>query len=384
VVGGCDPVTSTGLCLPGGVPIAVTLRRDCDTGALTLDGYINLLSGVFAPGPPPVGTVACGAGESVQVSGTFCSVDTVSGDVLALVLIEYTYGPDGTIESTRLVNAVDGTTYVVPVGASITTCPAGVDAPDSDGLALCDDNGIFLRDFRRDENGTLVSYSDYTLTLAPYVPVGTVRVCTPDCCPQPAAQVCLSNGHAGVVVLGDGGSLSYVDVVTGLPFVVGDIVACDPLLDRDPVPLCYVGPGGVDDVRQFLRHFTYTHDGTVTGYTDTTLDGGALVVAPGAAFACDLLRPRTYAEAFHVVSGTPWTYAALATGFELESVTVAVTAGSVTVDGSGTNPAVTLGVGSSMSWTRAPGASVLVGPTSITAAPGGQALVNYTASRTLP
>lgn len=380
---GCDPLAVTGLCLPGGAPIAVVLRRDCDTGVTTLDGYLTLLSGVFTPGPPPLGTVACGASESVQVSGTFCSVDTVSGSVLALVLVEYTYGPDGTIVSTRLVNAVDGTTYVVPAGAAITTCPAGVDAPDSDGLALCDDNGIFLRDFRRDENGTLVSYSDYTLALAPYVPAGEVRICQPGCCPITVAEVCLSNGHAGVVIRDENGALTRLDTVTGLPFVPGDIVPCALTRGSEPVQLCYTGPGGTDDVRRFLRHFTYGPDGAITGHTDTDMDGGALGVAPGAAFACPAPRPQTYTEAFSVVPGTPWTSAVVA-ALELESLTLTVVAGTVTVDGSGTGPAVTVPAGASMSWTRAAGASVLVGPASITAAAASQALVNYTASRQLP
>lgn len=381
-VGTRDPIAVTGLCLPGGAPIAVVIRQDA-TGATLVDGYVSLLSGAFTPGAPPTGTVWCGTSDSVQVSGTFCSVDTATNTVLALVLVEYTYGQDGTIESTRLVNAVDGATYTVPVGAEITTCPSDVDAPDSDGIALCDDNGVFLRDYRRDENGALVSYTDYTLAATPYTAVGPVHVCAPDCCPQPAAEVCLANGHRGAVILADG-VLSYVDVVTGLPFVVADIVPCDPFLNDGPMVLCYQGPGGADDVRQFVRHFTYGHDGSVTGQRDTTLDGGPVTVSPGAAFYCERADPVTYTEAFDVLPGTPWLFATAFSGSIAESVTVTVLSGTVTVDGSGTAPTVSLPVGTTMSWTRSAASGRLVGPTSITAAASSRAVVAYTATRVLP
>lgn len=382
--GGCDPITVTGLCLPGGSPIAVVMRRDCEDGSTTLDGYVSLLSGTFTAGPPPVGTVACGGTQSVQVSGTFCSVDTVSGDVLALVLVEYTYGEDGAIVSTRLVNAIDGTTYIVPAGAQITTCPTGTATPESSTLSLCDDNGPFLRDFRRDETGALVSFTDYTLSLTPYVPVGTVKVCEPGCCPEAVAEVCLANGHKGAIIRSSDGGLLYLDVITGGSFTTGDVVPCEAFISGEPVVLCYLGPGGTDDVRRFLRHFRYGTDGTVEGFEDTTLDGAPLSLAPGAAFACGPVGGSTYPEVFNVVPGTPWTYAATLAGKNAESVTVTVLSGPVTVDGSGSNPPVVLPTGASLSWTRSDSSSVLAGPTSITAGTGGHAIVIYTANVQLP
>ncbi|MFJ5037947.1 hypothetical protein [Streptomyces parvulus] len=285
----CDPVTTTGLCLADGTPIGVVNRRDCDTGTLAQDGWINLLTGAFTAGAPPVGTMACGASQSVQVSGTFCDIDG-TGDVQGLVLIEYVYGADGSIESVRLVDATTGATYV-PVG-TITTCPAGVEQPEQDIAVLCDVNGgvatPFIRDYRRDELGAIVGSSDYTLAGAAYVPTGTVGVCQPDsavdrvdaesqvlcdadgtrflrtyaydaagvvtgftdrtltgaafapvgavgacsdCCPITVAEVCLTNGNPGVILRNPDGTLSRIDTVTGATFAPGDIVNCAPTIN---------------------------------------------------------------------------------------------------------------------------------------------------------
>lgn len=225
----CDPVTTTGLCLADGTPIGVVTRRDCDSGVLTQDGWINLLTGVFTAGPPPAGAMSCSASQSVQVSGTFCDVDG-TGDVVGLVLIEYHYAADGTIESVRLVNATTGATYV-PVG-TITTCPTGTEQPEQDLTILCDTNGAFIRDYRRDETGTIVAVSNYTLAGAAYVPVGPVVVCA-----------------AG------GDSESAI------------------LCDSAAVP------------NRFIRTYTYTAAGAVAGFTDTTL-AGAPFVPTGAVGVC--------------------------------------------------------------------------------------------------
>ncbi|MBK3592444.1 MULTISPECIES: hypothetical protein [Streptomyces] len=176
------PTATVGLCLADGTPIAVTIVRDC-TGAVTSEGWINLQSGAYSAGAPPVGTVACGSSQSVQVSGTFCDVDD-AGDVVGLVLIEYSYAADGTIDSVRLVDATTGDTYT-PAG-TVTTCPAGVEQPERDVVQLCDTAGDgtvtpFVRDYARDENGAIVGHSDYTLDGSAYTPAGTVGACQPGC-----------------------------------------------------------------------------------------------------------------------------------------------------------------------------------------------------------
>jgi hypothetical protein len=180
-----EPTATVGLCLADGTPIAVTVVRDC-TGAVTSEGWINLTTSAYSAGAPPVGTVACGGSQSVQISGTFCDV-LADGTVAGLVLVEYSYAADGTIDSVRLVDATTGTTYT-PTG-TITTCPAGVDQPEQDLLQLCDvaadgTSTPMVRDYRRDENGAITGHSDYTLDGAAYTPAGTVGVC------QPPAEAC--------------------------------------------------------------------------------------------------------------------------------------------------------------------------------------------------
>ncbi|MFF3654876.1 hypothetical protein [Streptomyces olivochromogenes] len=190
-----EPTATIGLCLPDGTPIAVTVVRDCD-GVVTAEGWINLQTGAYSAGAPPVGTVACGSSQSVQVSGTFCDVDT-NGDVVGLVLIEYNYAADGTIDSVRLVDATTGATYV-PTG-TVTTCPAGTEQPEQDAVILCDvaadgTSTQFLRDYRRDETGAITAHSDYTLDGTPYVPTGTVGLCEPEACQNCEALLLCDDG----------------------------------------------------------------------------------------------------------------------------------------------------------------------------------------------
>jgi hypothetical protein len=192
------PVTSVGLCLADGTPIAVTVIRDCD-GAVSSEGWLNLATGAWTAGTVPAGTVACGDSTSIQVSGTFCDVNA-AGEVVGLVLVEYTYDDTGAISSVRLVDAVTGDTYT-PTG-TVTVCPAGVAQPEQDAVILCHTapdgtTTTFLRDYRRDENGAITGHSDYTLDGAPYVPpAGTIGVCQPRAC-QDCETLLLCDSGAG-------------------------------------------------------------------------------------------------------------------------------------------------------------------------------------------
>ncbi|MDX3345886.1 hypothetical protein PV387_03405 [Streptomyces sp. ME02-6987-2C] len=173
------PAATLGLCLADGTPIAVVVTRDCD-GVVTQDGWINLVTGTYSVGDPPAGTMACGNPRSISTTGTFCDVDPASGDVLGLVLIEYTYGADGAVAAVRLVDATTGQTYT-PQG-EVTTCPAGVEQPERDLVQLCDTAAdgtatAFVRDYARDENGQITGHTDYLLDGAPYTPAGTVGLC---------------------------------------------------------------------------------------------------------------------------------------------------------------------------------------------------------------
>lgn len=235
----CDapttPVTSVGLCLADGTPIAVTVVRDCD-GVVVQEGWINLATGAFSAGAPPAGTMACGDSQSVQVSGTFCDVDPATGDVLGLVLIEYSYAADGTISSVRLVDAVTGATYT-PTG-TVTTCPAGVEQPEQDVVLLCDvqPDGTsvpMIRDYRRDELGAITGHSDYRLDGTAYQPTGAVGVCVEPCrtvqtqtlcdsAPQPIDTVTATNTAPTALHMQTG--VTWDNPVDGTPFFNGGSV----------------------------------------------------------------------------------------------------------------------------------------------------------------
>jgi hypothetical protein len=184
------PLATLGLCLADGTPIAAIVTRDCD-GIVRQEGWVNLVSGVFSAGQPPVGTVACGEPRSVSTGGTFCDIDPASGTVFGLVLIEYTYNSDGSVSGVRLINAATGQTYT-PQG-EITTCPAGVTQPEKDLVVLCDtlaDGSVrrFLRDYARDENGQITGHTDYTPDGSTYPVAGTVGFCDGDCGAQNIIQ----------------------------------------------------------------------------------------------------------------------------------------------------------------------------------------------------
>lgn len=206
---GVDPIATTGLCLGNGTPIALVVRRDSVSGTVTVDGWINLLTGAFAAGAPPVGTVACGTAMTISTSGILCDLDG-GGDVIGLVIVQYEFNPDGSVAGTTLLNAVTGAPYV-PAG-TISVCPTGTEQPDADLVTLCDDNGPFLRDYRRDQTGTVVGVSNYTLAGAPYVTVGTVATC--------AATGTVIEAHHQDVTPGSPWTPPLGEIVTSVSFTV--------------------------------------------------------------------------------------------------------------------------------------------------------------------
>ncbi|MFF1965444.1 hypothetical protein ACFVW5_17885 [Streptomyces sp. NPDC058232] len=93
---------------------------------------MNLTTGSYTTGVPPAGTAACGDSRSITVSGVFCDVAD-DGTVHGLVLVEYHYADDGSIDSVRLVDAATGTTYTLQ--GQLTVCPSGGDDDESPGEA---------------------------------------------------------------------------------------------------------------------------------------------------------------------------------------------------------------------------------------------------------
>lgn len=175
-----DVFTTTGLCLADGTPIGIVNRRVA--GTIVQDGWINLLTGTFSAGVPPVGTRSCDTSSNIQQSGVLCDITTSTGAVNGLVIIQYHYNPDGSIGSTDVVNATTGAPYT-PVG-TITVCPTDTAVPDNDMQVLCDrqtDGSLvpLVRDYHRNVTGTINGFTDYTLSGAAYTVTGTVQSCIP-------------------------------------------------------------------------------------------------------------------------------------------------------------------------------------------------------------
>lgn len=292
VVTFADQFTSLGLCLGDGTPIGIINRRT-DLGLVLQDGWVNLLTGAFTIGMPPVGTSACGSSVNIQTSDVLCDITTGDGVVHGLVLIQYLYAPDGSIDSTLIIDATTGAPYV-PVG-TVTVCPTDTGVPDNDMQILCDrqaDGSLvpFVRDYRRDVNAIINGFSDYTLAGLPYVVTGTVQSCVPRV--SDSAVLCDSNGTRFLrtyTYSSSGSVASFADTtLTGGPFVpVGAVGTCpvtatlsSPDLDFLEEMLCD-GTG-----TPFIRRFTINSTtGVVTATVDLTL-AGAPFVPSGAVGRC--------------------------------------------------------------------------------------------------
>lgn len=97
--GSCCPNNFVGFCLDNGSPIAIVI----DGGTQT--GWINILTGVFTAGAPPVGTVICNDIRSLD-----CVTDSVS-----------ICGESADAVVTRVNAAVVSTTLLVPNASRKTT-----------------------------------------------------------------------------------------------------------------------------------------------------------------------------------------------------------------------------------------------------------------------
>jgi hypothetical protein len=247
-VAATTPLATVGLCLADGSPIAVLITRDC-AGTVTRQGWVHLLTGVYSNGAPPAGTVPCAGGtpSAVDLSGIVCDVDPDTGAVLGLVLVEYSYNPDGSLAGVQLLNAADGTDY--DLQGVLRNCPAGETVPEQDLHVLCDARAdgtvmTFLRDWRRDSTGLVTGFTDYALDGGPYTPdpAGTVGVCQPEpetpCTAQNVVSACRCDDTDG----DDLPDTEYVELLavdcTGTLTSLGTYV-CDlsaPYAPVSPVP----------------------------------------------------------------------------------------------------------------------------------------------------
>lgn len=303
------PLATLGLCLADGTPIAVIVTRNCD-GTVQQQGWINLTTGAYSAGAPPVGVTACGETRSVSTTGTFCDI-LDDGTVAGLVLIEYTYGPDGTVTGVRLVDATTGSTYQ-PRG-TVTACPTGDEQPEQDLVVLCEirpDGEVvrFLRDYRRDQTGTITGHTNYTLDGAPYQPApgADIGTCPPDCGVQQVIQTdrCDDTNGDGlpdvwyVELLGVDcqGTVSPLGTYTCDLSEAYEPVApvdCDTgdgeAPQAEPCDTAYVQLCDVtaDGTTPFLRRIAFTCSGAVLDTTDVRLDRVTRYDPVGTVGVCD-------------------------------------------------------------------------------------------------
>ncbi len=313
--------TTTGLCLGDGTPIGIVNRRTL-TGAMVQDGWVNLITGVFFPGIPPVGTTACGRSVSVQMSDVLCDITTATGVVNGLVLVQYTYAPDGSIDFTTLINATTGAPYGPPIGV-VTVCPSDIGQPDRDMQVLCDVQGDgtvipLVRDYRRDPVGVINGFADYTVGGVPYLPTGTVGSCIP-------------RGVEGVVLCDSNGS-------------------------------------------RFVRSYVYNPAGVIISVLDTTLAGAPFVPVGAVGICPDPAVPAPVsAQHQDVVPGSPWTPPV---GAVITGLSYAVISGTATVTDQNGGVSTLLPTGLTF-WYSGDDGGVLLPPQQI-ASVGGRVHVGWT------
>lgn len=109
----CCPEHFTGFCLSNGTPIIIVVEGDVQTG------WINVLTGVFTPGPAPVGTVMCAPSTQIPLD---CLTDSVT------VCQEAPFVVTATALDIRNLNcATDSVTTCQPnVGATISAVAASI------------------------------------------------------------------------------------------------------------------------------------------------------------------------------------------------------------------------------------------------------------------
>lgn len=299
------PAATLGLCLADGTPIAVVVTRDC-TGTITQDGWLNLTTGTYTAGEPPLGTMACGNPRSITTAGTFCDVDPVSGDVLGLVLIEYTYGADGAVAALRLVDATTGQTYT-PQG-EVTTCPAGTEQPERDLVQLCDtatDGTVteFVRDYSRDETGVITGHADYLLDGTAYTPTGTVGRCVDQCRDCESVVLCDTDASEPATIAGtaSSGTLS-----NGVAWTATGPAPFAP--NRQSDGAAWWGMGLFPNQVTPLTTYTFSQPVTVDFsvalvYIDSTVAGSNTVQLPAGAIPISLPAGYTYDPATRILRG---------------------------------------------------------------------------------
>lgn len=294
---------TTGLCLDDGTPIGIVLTRDCATGDITEDGWIDLTTGIFTAGPPPPGTSACTTDNyDFALSGWLCDI-LPDGSVAGIALVQIERDGSGAVIGITLIG-VDGLPYV-PVG-TMTRCP-------EDRLAaevLCDAGaaGIpFVRFYTYSPVGS-IPFRDTDLAGAPYVVVGPAVRCPQD-----------------VTILGQ-----PIEVTNP----AGDPIDIEGTVDvgnwRDDAEYEVLCDDATDPPTPFLRRYDVDDVGGVT-VTDTTLDGTTAYAVVGTEVVCPVSGTvaidNTVGDTIRMGrvrlngAGASWTFASTGGG-RVRSVTV--------------------------------------------------------------
>ncbi|MFE3032932.1 hypothetical protein ACFXKY_14970 [Streptomyces canus] len=270
-----QPVATVGLCLADGTPIAVTVVRDC-AGNITSEGWINLLTGQFTPGPAPADTGSCDTGCADTVCVQRC--DDTDGDGAA----------DQTYSELWCIRA-DGSAQLLltyqddPASPYTPTAPVDCEygCTETETLTLCDDGGPFLR--RYTWLGGTATFQDFELDGAtPHAVTGTVRTCAGDGSPEapceaattPAATpgLCLPDGTPLAVLItrdcaGTVTQDGWLNLTTGAytsgPPPAGVMACGDSRAFELAGLLCDVDPASGDVLGLVLVEYAYNPDGSL-------------------------------------------------------------------------------------------------------------------------
>ncbi|MDQ0962047.1 hypothetical protein QFZ66_005925 [Streptomyces sp. B4I13] len=200
-----QPVATVGLCLADGTPIAVTIVRDC-AGAITSEGWINLVTGQYTADPAPADAGACDAGCVDTLCRQLCDDTDGDGQADATYSELWCIKADGAAELV-LTYQDDPSTPYTPVAP--VDCTYG--CAETETLTLCDASGPFLRRYTWLQD--VATFQDYALDgSTPHVVTGTVGACAggggsgaAPCAEQttPAATLglCLADGTPIAVVI---------------------------------------------------------------------------------------------------------------------------------------------------------------------------------------
>ena len=336
-VGTCsgDSFTETIVCAAG----VQLIRRTASDGTLTFISSNGTV--VAAPLVYTIGSCAVTDIESVQL----CFTANTAGAGYAIgdqvIDIRWFNTATNTQVSEVAFNVTQGGSAVATPLTAANFDECATNSIDREFEVLCDSVGNFLRRYSVNSLG-VVTVTDTTLDgVTPYVPVGTIGVCTT--LDREFEVLCDTVGSflrrysvssTGVVTTTDttlDGTTAYVPV--------GAVGTCNPTVaDREFEVLC-------DTVGTFLRRYSVSSTGVVTT-TDTTLDGTTPYVVTGAVDICKYSQVNPEIDST-LVRQTGAGVVTILAGARSVTVTVLAGAPTVSIDG---GAAVTLIAGLSMTW----------------------------------